>query len=96
MRSYSDPSAACDACETPSLKWGHKTGAKENHPSLTIYSSSLDAAYDDTNGVEKNSHPIIALNSRNNGKDTISLNPKLNIDKVGNFFCSKNFRLVKN
>lgn len=65
-------------------------GAKRNHNEIDIYSSCMDAAYDDTDVYgyckSKNIHPIIALNPRN--KNSISLNPKVNMDKAGDFFCS--------
>ncbi len=76
-------------------------GARENHPDINISSSSMDAAYDDTDVyrhcVEQNIHPIIALNPRNQQTDTSPVKPEVNIDKAGNFFCSMtDLRLVKN
>ena len=75
--------------------------ATQNHPDITITSASMDAAYDDTDVyghcVEKGIHPIIALNPRNQQKDTSPINPRVNIDEAGNCFCSRtDMRLVKN
>jgi transposase len=76
-------------------------GAIEQHPEITIASSAMDAAYDDTDVyghcVENGIHPIIPLNPRNQEKETSPVNPKVNTDKNGCFFCSMtNLRLVKN
>lgn len=47
--------------------------------------------------VEKDIHPIIALNPRNQKEDKFSVNPKVDMDKDGCFFCSiTKFRLIKN
>jgi hypothetical protein len=76
-------------------------GAIQNHPKISISSSAMDAAYDDTDVykhcVEKDIHPIIALNPRNQKEDKFSVNPKVDMDKDGCFFCSiTKFRLIKN
>jgi len=76
-------------------------GAKEHHPEITITSSAMDAAYDDTDVyrhcVEHDIHPIISLNPRNQEKDTLPVSPKVNMDKDACFSCSMTgLRLVKN
>ncbi len=73
-------------------------GATQNHTEITITSSAMDAAYDDTDVyghcVEHDIHPIIPLNPRN--QETSPVNPKVNMDKDGCFFCSMTgTRLVK-
>jgi len=75
-------------------------GAKENHPQITISSSAMDAAYDNTDiykhCVEKNIHPIIALNSRHEDKYS-QVDDQISIDNNGNWFCNRSkLRLVKN
>jgi len=74
-------------------------GAIKEHPEVNIASSSMDAAYDDTDVykhcVEQNIDPIIAINPRN--QENMAINPKVNTDEKGHFYCSKtSFRLVKN
>jgi len=59
----------------------------------------MDADYDDTDVykhcVEKSIVFIIAINPRN--KEKMAINPKVNTDEKGHFYCSKtNIRLVKN
>ena len=76
-------------------------GATQHHPEITITSSAMDAAYDDTDVyghcVEHDIHPIISLNPRNQEKDTSPVNPKVKMDKDGCFYCSMTgLRLVKN
>jgi len=76
-------------------------GAIQHHPEVSISSSAMDAAYDDTDVykhcVKKEIYPIIPLNPRNQKKDTFSVNPKVDMDKDGCFFCSiTKLRLVKN
>lgn len=76
-------------------------GAIQHHPDISISSSAMDAAYDDTDVykhcVNKDIHPIIPLNPRNQEKDTFSVNPQVDMDKDGCFFCSvTKLRLVKN
>jgi transposase len=76
-------------------------GAMEHHPEITITSSAMDAAYDDTDVyghcVEHDIHPIIPLNPRNQTNNTSPVNPKVNMDKDGCFSCSMTgLRLVKN
>lgn len=74
--------------------------AKEKHPEISIYSSAMDAAYDDTdiykNCLQQDVHPIIALNSRHQDKYS-QVNQQVSIDNNGNWFCCKTkIRLVKN
>ena len=76
-------------------------GAIQNHPELNITSSAMDTAYDDTDVyghcVEHDIHPIIPLYPRNQEKETSPVNPKVNMNKDGCFFCSiTGLRLVKN
>lgn len=76
-------------------------GAMQNHPELTINSAAMDAAYDDTDiyrhCVEHEIHPIIAMNPRNQDKNTSPVNPKVNMDKNGCFSCGiTGLPLVKN
>ena len=76
-------------------------GAIQHHPEVSISSSAMDAAYDDTDVykhcVIKDIHPIIPLNPRNHEKDTFSVNPQVDMDTDGCFFCSiTKLRLVKN
>ncbi|MBS4016287.1 MAG: transposase [Candidatus Latescibacteria bacterium] len=76
-------------------------GAMKHHPNISISASAMDAAYDDTDiykyCVEHDIDPIIALNTRNQDKDALPVNPKVNMDDKGCFFCSiTNLRLVKN
>lgn len=74
--------------------------AIQHHPEISISSSAMDAAYDDTDVykhcVGKNIHPIIALNPRNQKEDKFPVNPKVDMDKDGCFFCSiTKFHLIK-
>lgn len=76
-------------------------GAIKHHPDISISASAMDAAYDDTDVykhcVEHDIDPVIALNPRNQDKDTFSVNPQVQMDKDGCFFCNiTKLRLVKN
>lgn len=75
-------------------------GANQKHLDIAISSSSMDAAYDDTDiykhCVENNIHPIIALNSRHQEK-YLQVNEQVNLDKDGYYLCNRTkFHLVKN
>jgi len=76
-------------------------GATNHHTQVSISASAMDAAYDDTDiykhCIEHGINPIIALNPRNQEKDSLPVNPNVNMDDKGCFFCSiTNCRLVKN